>query len=238
MNNSAIFRSLPAWQKVTLYFLIILIAAIAGSRITALDSIFFYFAVALIMSYLLLKAEGRKLSELGSVPVTARDYKHLVAGSLIGIAALSLSAYVTIQLNGGRLIFNNHVSPVSLLILIVIHLWSAFAQEFTYRGYPFQRLLQSYGPWVAQIGVTLPFAVMHLKLNEPFTTEQFLMMWLTTGIGSILYGLCYIKRAGWRLPSAFILAGTSRRHSFPAPFNYHCPEVKLVDSGCYRLCLV
>ncbi|MBK0379217.1 CPBP family intramembrane glutamic endopeptidase [Mucilaginibacter segetis] len=203
-----------AWQKVTGYFLVIIGAAWLASRILVLDSIFFYFGIALLLSYLLLRSEGRTLLSLGIKPEGRRDWQDFFWGIVIGIMALLISAGVTIWLNGSRLEFTGRIDPVFLLILILIHLWSSFAQEFTYRGYPFQRLLRAYGPWVAQLVITLPFAVMHLKLNTTITIEQFLMTWLTTGLGSILYGLCYLKTGklilpiglhmGWNLAQALV----------------------------------
>lgn len=213
MTNS-IYKRSPDWVKVSAYFLIIMFAAYIASRITVLDSIFYYFAIALLLSYFMLRAEKKTLWSLGFVPTTVVDRKYFFGGLVVGFVALMVSAGITIWLNGARLKWNNHADPVFLTVLVVIHLWSAFAQEFTYRGYPFQRLLKSYGPWVAQLGVTLPFAVMHLKLNTPITGEQFWMTWLTTGLGSLLYGLCYIKTGklllsiglhfGWNIAQALI----------------------------------
>lgn len=204
----------PAWLKVSVYFLILISAAWLASRVLILDSIFFYFSIALLLSFLLLQSEGRSLLSLGIKPKGWADWRLFFGGFGLGLIALLASAAMSIWLNAGRLEFTGRVDAVFLLILIFIHLLSSFAQEFTYRGYPFQRLLRSYGPWVAQLAITLPFAIMHLKLNTSFTAEQFLMTWLTTGMGSILYGLCYLKTGklilsiglhmGWNLAQALV----------------------------------
>lgn len=214
MINQNSFKAVPAWIKVSIYFLVTISAQYMASRFPALDSIFYYFAIALAMSYLMLWAEQSSLPGLGFVPVNATDWKNLFGGLGIGVIALVTSAGITIWLNSGRLKFTGHIDPVYLLILILINLCSAFAQEFAYRGYPFQRLLKSYGPWIAQLVTTLPFAVMHLKLGRHFTALQFLTLWLTTGLGSILYGLCYLKTGklllsiglhlGWNLAQALV----------------------------------
>lgn len=214
MEKKKLINQLPVWLRVNVYFTIIIIAAYVAGVVPALDSIFFYFGIALLLSFLFLKAEGKPLTSLGFVPACATDWKNFLRGLFIGLSALLISAGFTIWLNDGRLVYTGHVDPIFLLILIFIHLWSSFAQEFTYRGYPFQRLLTWYGPWVAQLSVTLPFAVMHLKLNTSITWQQFLMTWLTTGLGSLLYGLCYLKTGklilsiglhmGWNLAQALI----------------------------------
>lgn len=214
MERKQLINRLPVWLRVSVYFMVIIVAAYITGAVPMLDSIFFYFGIALLLSFLFLKAEGKPLTSLGFVPAGATDWKNFLRGLLIGLSALLTSAGLTIWLNGGRLIFTGHIDPIFLLILVFIHLWSSFAQEFTYRGYPFQRLLTSYGPWVAQLAVTMPFAVMHLKLNTSITWQQFLMTWLTTGIGSILYGLCYLRTGklilsiglhfGWNLAQALV----------------------------------
>ncbi|MFZ2782849.1 MAG: CPBP family intramembrane glutamic endopeptidase [Sediminibacterium sp.] len=214
MERKQLINRLPVWLRVSVYFMVIIVATYITGAVPVLDSIFFYFGIALLLSFLFLKAEGKPLTSLGFVPAGATDWKNFLRGLLIGLSALLTSAGLTIWLNGGRLIFTGHIDPIFLLILVFIHLWSSFAQEFTYRGYPFQRLLTSYGPWVAQLAVTMPFAVMHLKLNTSITWQQFLMTWLTTGIGSILYGLCYLRTGklilsiglhfGWNLAQALV----------------------------------
>jgi len=204
----------PVWLKVTGYFLTIIAAAFIASRIAILDSIFFYAGIAFLLSYLLLQSERKSLLSLGILPQGRADWKYFFGGLLAGLIALIVSAGITIWLNGSGLQFSGHADPVWLTILVLIHLWSSIAQEFTYRGYPFQRLLQAYGPWVAQLVVTVPFAIMHLKLNMSITWPQFLMTWLTTGLGSILYGLCYMKTGklllsiglhmGWNVAQALV----------------------------------
>lgn len=223
MERKKLTNQLPVWLRVSIYFTIIIVAAYIAGVVPTLDSIFFYFGIALLLSFLFLKAEGKPLTNLGFVPTCATDWKNFFRGLIIGQSALLTSAGLTIWLNGGRLAFTGHGDPVFLLILIFIHLWSSFAQEFTYRGYPFQRLLTSYGPWVAQLAVTLPFAVMHLKLNTSITWQQIFMTWLTTGMGSILYGLCYLRTGklilsiglhfGWNLAQALVPRSLEERET-------------------------
>ncbi|NCD68571.1 CPBP family intramembrane glutamic endopeptidase [Mucilaginibacter agri] len=193
MNTNITVRNIPAWLKVGAYFLIIFAAAILATKLPAIDSIFYFFGVALFLSYVLVRLEGYNLSDLGSLPTSRKDWRQLLMGTMVGMIALGACAALSLWVTDGKWILNAHIDPVYLLILFSAHLFSAYAQEFTYRGYPFQRLLKSYGPLIAQLGVTLPFAVMHLKLDQPITASQFLLLWLTTGVGSLLYGLCYIK---------------------------------------------
>lgn len=214
MEKATSGDSLSAVLKVTIYFLAIIGAAWLAGRVTVLDSIFFYFGIALLLSFVFLRSEGKSLSDLGIRPESRADWKHFAVGVAVGIAGLLASAGLSIWLNHGHLKWSGRLDPVYLLILTAVHLWSSFVQEFTYRGYPFQRLLRSYGPWTAQLAITLPFAIMHFKLNIPITAEQFFMTWLTTGLGSILYGLCYLRTGklllpiglhmGWNLAQALV----------------------------------
>lgn len=189
-----------AWLKVTIYFTVIISISWVASRIEAIDSIFVYFGTALILSYVLLRREGMMLESLGIRPYQRADYLNFSGGIVLGALALACSAGLTIWLNHGKLVFTGFPGPVLLLTLILMHFGSSFVQEFTYRGYPFQQLLRSYGPWIAQACITLPFAIMHIKFNAPTDLNSFLITWLTTGIGSILYGLCYLKTGKLFLP--------------------------------------
>jgi hypothetical protein len=203
-----------AWLEVIIYFTVIIGISWIASRIEAMDNIFVYFGTALLLSYVLLRREGMTLWSLGIRPGQSADYLNFAGGIVLGALALACSAGLTIWLNHGKLVFTGVPGPVFLLTLILMHFGSAFVQEFTYRGYPFQRLLRSYGPWIAQVGITLPFAIMHINLNAPPDLNSFLITWLTTGIGSVLYGLCYLKTGklflsvgvhmGWNLAQSII----------------------------------
>ncbi|MCD2421133.1 CPBP family intramembrane metalloprotease [Niabella pedocola] len=203
-----------AWLTVALYFTVVIGISWIASRVEVLDSIFVYFGTALLLSYLLLRREGLTLWSLGIKPSKSKDYRQFFSGIALGMIALAGTAGLTIWLNHGKLVFTGFPGPFFLLTLIFMHFVSSFVQEFTYRGYPFQRLLQSYGPWIAQICITLPFAIMHIKLNAPIDMKSFLITWLTTGLGSILYGLCYLKTGklflsigvhmGWNLAQSII----------------------------------
>lgn len=200
--------------KVFAYFTIIISAAYIATFVPYLDSIFYYFIIAFLLTFFFLRSEGKSLRSLGFIPGKSIDWKHFFAGTVAGIIAMLLTACITIWLNQSELKFTGHVDPVYIIVLILVNLWSSFVQEFTYRGYPFQALLKAYGPWVAQLFITIPFALMHLKLSTPFTLNQFLMTWLTTGLGSVLYGLCYIKTGklllsiglhmGWNIAQALV----------------------------------
>ncbi|HTE24988.1 lysostaphin resistance A-like protein [Flavitalea sp.] len=214
MNTRNITPNFPIWLKVSCYFLIIIAAAYIASIYPMLDSLFYYFAIAMLLSYIMLRQERKSLFSLGFKPENTKDWKHFFSGIGIGFLALSLTAGITILLNKGSLQFSGKVDVVYIQVLILIHFWSSFVQEFTYRGYPFQSMLKVYGPWTAQLVIIVPFAIMHLKLNTHITLNQFLMTLLTTGLGSILYGLCYIKTGklllsigvhmGWNVAQALI----------------------------------
>ena len=234
--------NIAVWLKVLAYFLIIVSAAYIATFFPLLDSIFYYFIVAFLATFFLLRTEGKSLRSLGVIPVTSIDWKHFFAGTALGITALLVTACITIWLNKSNLKFTGHVDPIYIIILLLINLWSSFAQEFTYRGYPFQALLKAYGPWVAQLFITIPFALMHVKLNAPLTLNQFLMTWLTTGIGSVLYGLCYIKTGklllsiglhmGWNFAQALVPRSQEQGNSalfklYQQSDNYHALNVLL-----------
>lgn len=191
---------IPNWAKVSVYFLVIILAAYLTSFIPALDSIFFYFAIAFLLTLAFMHAERRPLKSLGFIPKGRAGWKDFFAGLGIGMLMLALTVTLTLWFSGNSLRFSGRLDLVYLLILIVIHFWSSFAQEFTYRGYPFQTLLCRYGTLTAQLVTIFPFAIMHLKLGTHISPAQFGMTLLTTGLGSVLYGLAYIKTKSMVLP--------------------------------------
>ena len=214
MEKKNQYQKFPIWIKVLGYFIVIILATYITEFVPVLDNIFYYFGVAFILSWLMLRTEGNTLASLGFIPKGSIDWRNFLAGLGIGILMLILTAWITIWFSGNRLELSGHMDPAYLLILIAANFWSSFVQEFTYRGYPFQTMLSRYGAWPAQLSIIIPFGVMHLNLNTQISFEQIVVTVLTTGLGSVLYGLAYIKtkklflpiglHMGWNLAQAII----------------------------------
>jgi membrane protease YdiL (CAAX protease family) len=193
-----LWNVLPAWLKATLYFVILWLAAPLAGSVDFLNSFAFFFILSLAMSWLFLKAEGDSLASLGFLSFTKKDRIDGATGLGIGILMLLCTAALTLLFTGDKWKLNQHGSPLSWIISFFICLGSAFVQEFVFRGYPFQVLLKKYKPWIAQLVIAIPFGLMHLSHTMPVADMCKVM--LTTGLGSVLFGLAYLKTKKLFLP--------------------------------------
>lgn len=206
-----IIKSLPAWLKVLIYFGVLGLATMIAGTVPALNDFLFFVLVAAGLSQVFLWANDQSLRSLHSVPTNLRHWQQLGYGTIAGCLMLLITALVTIALTGDQWHVNS-VDPVVVLITFITCLWSAFAQEFVFRGYPFQALNDTYGKWQAQLFIAIPFGLMHL--NSSISLREDLLTMLTTGLGSVLFGLAYLKtrhlalsiglHLGWNFAQALV----------------------------------
>lgn len=156
-----------------------------------LNDFLFFFLVALLMSWALLRLEKRSLSSIGFWPKDRKSVRDFFQGLGIGIVMLLVTFTITLCLTKDSWKMNMHIDPIFIAVTFLACLWSAFVQEFVFRGYPFQALLREYKPWVAQLLIALPFGLMHV--SHGMQAREIAMIMLSTGTGSILFGLAFIK---------------------------------------------
>ncbi len=158
----------------------------------------FVCVTCILFTWFILKLEKRKLDEIGFRPMNGRHWGQLIVGTIIGMAMLVSVAYILKWQTG----FRWESTPLPMLTIITLFitvLASAYAQELAFRGYPFQLLLGKYGVWPAQIIIAIFFGLMHLSHNLSFSDVASIMF--TTGIGSMLFGLAYLKTKNLALPT-------------------------------------
>ncbi|MES2378691.1 MAG: type II CAAX endopeptidase family protein [Bacteroidota bacterium] len=199
----ALIQKSPAWLKVLIYFLIMWLATFIAGIVPAINSLFYFFAVSLLVSWLFLRSDQLNLSSLGYYPQGKRHWKQLVYGIVLGCLMLVITAMITLTLTKANWHFNKGIDPIYILITFLMCGCSAYIQEFVFRGYPFQALLNKYGPWAAQLAITVPFGLMHVNRSMSFHDVATVM--LTTGLGSLLFGLAYIKTRNLMLPTGIHL---------------------------------
>lgn len=190
--------ALPVWAKVLVFFLAMSVTTQIAGMVPILNDFVSFFVVALVLSWALSSERNKLFQSLGFLPVRKTDYWCFGKGLLIGILMLIVTAFITFQLSGDEWKLKTHIDPIFIAVTFLICLWSAFVQEFVFRGYPFQALLNKYGPWVAQVVILIPFGLMHINHQMSFTDMVTVM--LTTGLGSVLFGLAYIKSRRMYLP--------------------------------------
>jgi membrane protease YdiL (CAAX protease family) len=197
MNSLENFVKKP-WVGVIIYFIIIWSVTAIAWVVPQIDNFFTYLISALLATWLLLKLSAQSWKDLNLLPKTKAHYWQLLAGTLIGVGMLLIVAVSVILFTGQHWRLNSNFRLVNLITLVVIFLISSISQEVTYRGYPFQTLLHYYRPWVAQAAIILPFAFMHF--HPGMSANEILIMILSTGVGSLLYGQAYINTSNLALP--------------------------------------
>ncbi|MBV4358707.1 CPBP family intramembrane glutamic endopeptidase [Pinibacter aurantiacus] len=193
-----VWNVLPAWLKVFIYFIVLSIATLIAGVVPMLNDLTFFFVISLAMSWLFLRAECLSLSTLRCWPNNRKNWRQFFAGIGIGALMLICTAIITFSLSGDAWHFNRHIDPLFIVMGFLFNLWSAYVQEFVFRGYPFQVLLRSYKPWIAQLIIAIPFGLMHV--HKAMSPSDIIVTMLTTGIGSLLFGLAYLKTKSLMLP--------------------------------------
>ncbi|MDM8172865.1 CPBP family intramembrane metalloprotease [Olivibacter sp. LS-1] len=184
--------------NVVIYFILLGAAMIIAGLIRPLNSPLFFFCLSFVLSFIFLRREGKNITSIGFIPKNSMNYLQLFLGLGIGVLMLIVTASLTFLLTGDQWVFSDRINAGPILTIFLNCFCSSFAQEFVFRGYPFQSLHRHYGAWPAQLVVMVPFGLMHVHLAMPF--GDFMLTLLTTGVGSLLFGLLYLKTKKLFLP--------------------------------------
>jgi hypothetical protein len=124
--------------------------------------------------------------------------KQLFIGQIIGAALmlfpvllLSIFGYVRWEVNAFS--FSTICSGFSILLL------AAIVEELFFRGFLFQRLIQSFGSWSAQLIVAALFLLTHIS-NPNMTGILKTLACINIFIASIMFGIAYMKTASLAMP--------------------------------------
>jgi membrane protease YdiL (CAAX protease family) len=80
-----------------------------------------------------------------------------------------------------------------------IFLWAAVAEELLFRGFMFQRLMDAFGQWPAQLIVAALFLLTHIN-NPGMTGMVKILASINIFIASIMFGLAFIKTKNLAMP--------------------------------------
>jgi hypothetical protein len=155
-------------------------------------------ALGTLASLLCLRLEGRSLRSLGFSPGW-RWVVECLAGALGGCLLILTTALLVRGLDG----FHWHRTPGIGIRQLLTSAWFllgvAFNEEILARGYPFQRLVESAGPWVGQLVLAALFALLHWRNPGMHGTTK---VWATLNIGlaALLLGFCYLRTRSLALP--------------------------------------
>lgn len=104
---------------------------------------------------------------------------------------LNLTGYVQWQMNS--------ISPMDFMTNISVMLSVVIAEELLFRGFIFQRLIESFGKWPAQFLIGALFLLTHLG-NPGMTGSVKILAAINIFIASILFGVAYIKTSSLAMP--------------------------------------
>jgi membrane protease YdiL (CAAX protease family) len=93
----------------------------------------------------------------------------------------------------------NDFSYSTILTGVTIFAGVALAEELLFRGFIFQRFIQSTGPWPAQLIIAGMFLLTHLN-NPGMTGVTKTLASINIFIASILFGLAFIKTKSLAMP--------------------------------------
>ncbi|HWV28467.1 MAG TPA: type II CAAX endopeptidase family protein [Dyadobacter sp.] len=206
-----ILINLP-WTRGLLYFVIMGAAMQVAGLVPLLNDFWFFFVISIACSGALLRLEGRSPGAVHLLPRNRRHWSQWAWGTVAGIGLLLVTAVITLFLTGDNWRVNYALDPVYIGVVFLSCLWSSVVQEFVFRGYPFQMMLDHYGVWKAQLFVAIPFALMHVQAGMAF--PAILTTALTTGLGSVLFGMACARtrhlalpiglHAGWNFAQALV----------------------------------
>jgi membrane protease YdiL (CAAX protease family) len=157
--------------------------------------------LALGLNWAALLLENRPLASIG-FRFDSRWARELGLGLLVGGALIGLSALALQALGGFVWEPNPLVNWRSMLAACGFYLLVAVNEEVTYRGYPFQRLIEGLGPWGAQFLFAGFFALVHWS-NPGILQAGPALKAVTTlniALAAILLGLAYLRTRSLALP--------------------------------------
>lgn len=125
-------------------------------------------------------------------------FKELLRGIFLGailmflpVLLLSIFGYVHWRVNAFS--FSTIWSGFSILLV------AAITEELLFRGFLFQRLIQAFGNWPAQIIVAGLFLLTHIN-NPNMTGILKNLAYINIFIASLMFGIAYIKTASLAMP--------------------------------------
>jgi uncharacterized protein len=124
--------------------------------------------------------------------------KELFIGLVIGVALMGLPVLL-LTIFGYIRWQANIFSFSTILSGFLIFLLAAIAEELLFRGFMFQRLMQAFGKWPAQLIVAALFLLTHLN-NPGMTGIVKTLAAINIFMASIMFGIAYIKTKSLAMP--------------------------------------
>lgn len=177
----------------SLLFPLIILADRFSFKITMLHQLLLILVVSMICQML----RHQSIFELTG-NLNFRWLKELSIGLLIGAALMILPVLLLTIM--GYIHWERDVFSFSTIASgVQIFLFAAIAEELLFRGFLFQRLIQAFGKWPAQLLVAGLFLLTHLN-NPGMTGIVKTLASMNIFIASILFGVAFLKTKSLAMP--------------------------------------
>lgn len=124
--------------------------------------------------------------------------RQLFIGLTIGTALMVFPAIILTVLGFAHWQIND-ISFSTIISGLSVFVGVAIAEEFLFRGFLFQRLIESFGQWPAQLIIAGLFLLTHINNPGMIGTTKILAS-LNIFIASIMFGLAFIKTKSLAMP--------------------------------------
>ncbi len=236
MKFSNWFRQLPVLLRVGIYlggnYGLLFIAQILTGFLPGKGQLITNGLLCLLLilfTGLVLKLENRSWKGIGCTTTSKGAWLDLLYGTLGGIAMLIAVAFTIKLLTGFHWELNPAFHWYQLLPIFITVFLSVFVQELAFRGYPFRILLEKWGEWPTQIIIAILFGCMHLSGNMSLT--DILLTMLTTGIGSLLFGIAVIRTGQLHLATGIHFGWNFLQYLLPRAAAQNGEGIWLVNGG-------
>lgn len=236
MKFSNWFRRLPVLLRVGIYlgsnYGLLFIAQIITGFLPWKNQLItngVFCALITLFTGLVLQWEKKSWDEIGCATNSRREWASLLYGTLGGMLMLLVIAFIMKLLIGFHWESNPAFHWNQLLPIFITVFLSVFVQELAFRGYPFRILLEKWGEWPTQIIIAILFGCMHLSGN--MSLKDILLTMLTTGIGSLLFGIAVIKTGQLHLATGIHFGWNFLQSLLPRAISQNGKGIWIVSGG-------
>jgi membrane protease YdiL (CAAX protease family) len=152
-----------------------------------------------VLSYVLVKREGKSLSILGFTK-NYRDLRYLPLGMITGILLFSVLITFQIWHNKISLSINQQADYILIIKGLLLVLPGVLMEEFIFRGYCLQKATQLAGFWKANLIFAFFFVVWHWLAFNAWGNYGLMLSLFTTGFGHFLFSVAFTRSKTLFLP--------------------------------------
>jgi uncharacterized protein len=195
----------PIWRFVLAVIFVLMADAVAdafsfglvGRHLLVADALYRVIELTLLVagfSLLLrwLDEDGRDIAAALTLPLRRSSWREFLTGFTLGMLMITLAVAAIAVF--GHLEFGVRMSAVLFrrtAEVMVLLLAGAVMEELIFRGYPFQKLIESTGPVIATLVFAIFFGAVHLR--NPNSSGILSWGFFNTMLISVLFAMVYLR---------------------------------------------